>query len=468
MKDHDDTLVPQIPNIRHSRRILIVDDEPDNIRILAEMLTGNYKFCAATSGEEGLEHAFSQEKPDLILLDIIMPGMNGYEVLAELKANKKTRHIPVICVTVMGRDTDELRGFELGAVDYITRPFSAATVNARVKAHLELSQYRGHLERMVHERTRRIRKEIRERRRAEERLRLQMGREIEMEKQLRQARKMEAIGTLAGGISHDFNNLLYIMLGHAEMAADHSPRDGIALRCIEQIIRAGRRGAELVRQILSFSRQGEQERHPIRIQPVLKETLKLLGGSLPSAIRIRQDIDEKCGHILGDTVRIHQIVMNLCTNAYHAMRDKGGVLDIRLAESDHAGTQSPANACPLSDSTRGPAKYVHLTVKNSGHGMDEATMSKIFDPYFTSKEIGDGTGLGLSTVYSIVREYGGSICVDSLPGEGSTFHIFFPMCESANPVVSEPEDSRPPKPARCAGTVLITDDEDRQDERNEA
>ncbi|RLC18685.1 MAG: hypothetical protein DRI57_08080, partial [Deltaproteobacteria bacterium] len=260
------------------RKILIVDDEPDNIRILAKTLTGDYKVIGATSGREALECAACEEIFDLILLDIVMPDMDGYEVLRRLKTDKKTRNIPVICISIMGEDIDEARGFELGAVDYIGRPFSPLTVNARVRTHLELKHYSSHLEYMVQERTaeldksnRKLREEILERKRTEEQLCLKIANEIEMEKQLRQAHNLESLGILTSGIAHDFNNILFVILGYSQIATDSVPCDSKPFKCLEQIIMAGKRGADLVNQILTFGQGAGQETQVMRIQPVIRE-----------------------------------------------------------------------------------------------------------------------------------------------------------------------------------------------------
>lgn len=427
---------------KKQRKILIVDDEPDNIRMLAKTLTGDYKVIGATSGREALECVACEEIFDLILLDIVMPDMDGYEVLRRLKAEKKTRSIPVICVTIMGEDINEARGFELGAVDYIGRPFSPLTVNARMRAHLDLKHYRDHLESMVQERTaaldnsnRKLREEILERKRAEEQLRLKIARETEMEKQLRQAQNLESLGTLTSGIAHDFNNILFIILGYSQIAMDNVPRDSKPFKCLEQVIMAGKRGADLINQILTFGQGAGQETQIMRIQPVIREALKLVRGSLPPSIKIRQNIDEGCGPVMASITHIYQVIMNLLTNAYHAMRDSGGVLEVRLKEVNDSRPQSVGGQLHLRPDNKQQAiplqRYAQLTVKDTGHGMDKTTMEKIFDPYFTTKKIGEGTGLGLSTVYGIVQEHQGAISIDSTPGHGTIFDIFLPVHKPA-------------------------------------
>ncbi|MFH1010889.1 MAG: PAS domain S-box protein [bacterium] len=248
-----------------------------------------------------------------------------------------------------------------------------------------------------------------------------------LEGQLRQAQKMEAIGTLAGGIAHDFNNILMAMLGYAEMAKIDLSEGSLAQSDLEEILRAGRRAKDLVRQILAFSRQIEQERKPITLHPVIKEVLRLLRASLPSTIEIRQNIDTNCGVVLADATQIHQVLMNLCSNAHHAMREKGGVLGVELSKIEVDADS--ARAVP----NLREGSYVRLTVSDTGHGMDRATMERIFEPFFTTKGVGEGTGMGLATVHGIVTSHGGAITVYSEPDKGTTFRIYLPRLEAEAP-----------------------------------
>jgi len=240
-----------------------------------------------------------------------------------------------------------------------------------------------------------------------------------LEFQLRQAQKMEAIGTLAGGIAHDFNNILASMIGFTEMAAKES-RPDVRHRYHDRVLQACTRAKNLINQILSFSRKQEQELSPLDVKLILKEALILLRATLPSTIEIRHHISREKTHVLADPTQIHQIIINLCTNAAHAMRDKGGILDIRLSDVD---IQHP-ELIPHPDLPVG--SYVVLSVSDTGHGIDPAAKDKIFDPFFTTKNAGDGTGLGLSVVYGIVKRCGGAIDVVSEVGQGTTFTIYLP------------------------------------------
>ncbi|MGZ6292546.1 MAG: PAS domain S-box protein, partial [Syntrophales bacterium] len=251
-------------------------------------------------------------------------------------------------------------------------------------------------------------------------------REMRLERELRQAHKMEAIGTLAGGIAHDFNNILMAIIGYTEMALYKMPEGTTPVRRdLEQVRKAGYRARDLVNQILTFSHQSDQERKVIDIVPTVKEALKLLRSSLPSTIEIRQDIaipPEK-GVILADPTQIHQVLMNLCTNAAHAMRDKGGILSVSLA-SVEAATYLVSRYPDLK-----PGPYVRLTVGDTGHGVDPSILERIFDPYFTTKGPGEGTGMGLAVVQGIVKRHGGMITVQSEIGKGTSFHLLFPRIE---------------------------------------
>jgi PAS domain S-box-containing protein len=272
-----------------------------------------------------------------------------------------------------------------------------------------------------------------------------------LEDQLRQAQKMEAIGTLAGGIAHDFNNMLAPILGYSEMAlARISPSDPLAAD-LQQVITAAGRAKGLVQQILAFSRQAPQERKPLQPQLVVQEALKLLRASLPSTIEIREEIPADCGTIQADPTQLHQIIMNLGTNAYHAMRETGGVLGVRLTKVtiDDAGT--------VPGSELEPGEYVMIDVSDTGCGMEQKMLAHIFDPYFTTKVKGEGTGLGLSVVHGIVKSYQGHIAVYSEPGKGSSFHVYLPrMAESPSLNAAVHSEAIPTGTER----LLVVDDEE--------
>lgn len=244
---------------------------------------------------------------------------------------------------------------------------------------------------------------------------------IKLEKQLRQAQKMEAIGTLAGGIAHDFNNILSIINGYTELAKEEVPEGSSVREKLDRVLYGGNRAKDLVQQILAFSRQKQAERFPVELTPIVKESIKMLRPTLPTNIEINKYIQQDCGLVLADPTGINQIIMNLCTNAYHAMEDTGGKLDISLKEKILSAEDL------VSEPNIKPGTFIHLSVADSGLGIPPEIRDKIFDPYFTTKKTGKGTGLGLSIVLGIVKSYGGFISLYSELGQGTVFHVFLPI-----------------------------------------
>jgi PAS domain S-box-containing protein len=248
--------------------------------------------------------------------------------------------------------------------------------------------------------------------------------------QLQQAQKMEAIGTLAGGIAHDFNNILSAIYGYTELSLAELPDGSPVKSYIKNMYDAANRARELVKQILTFSRQETQQQSPVEVHIIIKEALKLLRASIPSTIEIRQNIDSHCGSVFASPTQVHQIIMNLCTNAYHAMRETGGVLSVFLMPRNLVNSEV-INGLVL---PAGP--YLQLEVSDTGHGMDEKTIDRIFEPYFTTKAKGEGTGLGLSVVHGIIKGQGGQITVTSEPGIGTTFNIYWPVIKQSESLVA--------------------------------
>jgi len=269
------------------------------------------------------------------------------------------------------------------------------------------------------------------------------------EAQLRQAQKMEAIGTLAGGIAHDFNNILMAIIGHADLAKMKLPGDSEVIYNLNQVKSAGERAKRLIQQILAFSRMGEQQRIALSLTPLIKEALKFLKSTLPTSIEIRDYLEADPGIIEADATQIHQIVMNFCTNAEHAMREEGGTLHVKLIRVE----VDRQTALQHHELHTGP--HVRLTVTDTGCGMEPETLEHIFDPYFTTKEVGEGTGLGLSVVHGIVNTHGGAITVKSEPGKGTTFHVYFPIIEKEEKLQERSEGPLPTGNER----ILFVDDE---------
>lgn len=527
--------------------ILVVDDDEANRELLRDLLeVQGHEVVEAENGGAALE-LVQNCLPDVILLDVMMPVMDGFEVCQRLKEDPKTAPIPVIMITALQEREDRLRGIKAGANDFLTKPIDKEDVILRLKnavytkrlhdqirdQNLELqdkneqlkeaARLRDVVERITrYELGERIKEqqclyaiseisgrsdisleeilqavvdvispgwqypkitcvrfsiedkkyttdnfqETEWRQRCEvlvdnenigeievyylkerpeedegpflkeeadliqaiaehlsliiERFRAEETQE-KLEAQLLQAQKLETIGTLAGGIAHDFNNILVPIIGFTEMSIDEIIENEDVNNNLDEVLLAAKRAKELVKQILAFSRQNEKELAPLHIQPVIKEILKLLRASIPSTVEIKHHIENKDTTIMADPTQVHQLIMNLCTNAYQAMLEKGGILTVSLSEVE-IDTHDY-----ISESGLKPRRYANITVSDTGHGMDKKTMEKIFDPYFTTKQVGEGTGLGLAVVYGIVKDYRGDITVSSEPGKGTTFNVYLPV-----------------------------------------
>ena len=271
----------------------------------------------------------------------------------------------------------------------------------------------------------------------------------QLEERLRHSQRMETVGTLAGGIAHDFNNILGIIMGYAQMALLTPPEKTDMPRYLREILKASTRAKDLVKQILTFSRQSYQERNPLLIKPLVEEALRMMRMSLPAAIEIRHNLKSGLSPVLSDPSQIDQVLMNLCTNAGHAMQDSGGVLEVKLDEWE-INVGDPDLSIDMK-----PGRYQVLTVSDTGHGMDASVKERIFDPFFTTKGPGKGTGLGLSVVHGIIKSHGGKINCHSVPGKGTTFQVYFPTVEEEPSERPEQFDSIPLGRER----ILFVDDE---------
>jgi PAS domain S-box-containing protein len=268
--------------------------------------------------------------------------------------------------------------------------------------------------------------------------------------QLLQAQKMEAIGTLAGGVAHDFNNILGAIIGYTELAQEDVPAGSSAAANLGEVLKAALRAREHVRQILTFSRQSEPERKPVRLTPVVREALSMLRATLPSTVRIESELVAQADHTIAAPAQLHQVLVNLCANAGHAMRERGGTLRVRLEnETLPPGARPAGRSLPA-------GLYLRLAVSDTGHGIPADVIPRVFEPFFTTKPVGEGTGLGLSVVHGIVQGHGGAIAVESAPGLGATFTVWLP---AAGPVQKN-DSVHPWKLAGCGQRVLLVDDEE--------
>jgi len=368
------------------KKLLIVDDIPENLTILYKTLHDDYEIIGANNGQDALKLAQSAA-PDLILLDIMMPDMNGYEVCRILKKQESTRDIPVIFITALIEETDEVKGFGLGAVDYITKPFKPAILKRRIKTHLELKQ-------------------------------AEKDRQL-FEQQLQQSQKLESLGMLAGGIAHDFNNLLTIIMGHCCMISMDPDN---ATDQVFPIQKAAERAAGLCSQMLAYAGKAMITKSEINMSLLVQETINMMKTTIPKNVIIKPDLAADVPFIHGDASQFGQIVMNLLINSSEAVGEEQGEVSVTLkatvfkpghVDKDHLGKVIP------------PGYYACLEVTDNGCGMDDETKSRIFEPFYTTKFT--GRGLGMSATLGIIKAHNGSLQLTSHPGQGTTVSVLLPI-----------------------------------------
>ena len=528
--------------------ILIADDNPDNLKVLSWLLKEQgYKVRAATNGKQALD-SFLAEPPDLVMLDIQMPKMDGYEVCRLIKKQACYRLIPVIFISAMDEAFNKTLAFEAGASDYITKPIQAEEVLARVKTHLNLYRYQKELEDKNRElleqfkatfeqaavglahidietgqylkvnqrfadilgyskdellkktvieithpdfyeqdfsKTQQLKNKelacfvnekkyltadgstvwckitesfVAHKHKETPGYLLSIIEDISQTKRMEREQKkyerlvlrmqrMEAIGTLAGGIAHDFNNILSAIIGFTEIALIETPKGTRLEEHLLEVYSAGKRATELVKQILAVSRQSDEKPTPIQPQMIVKEVLKLIRSTTPAFIEVEQRISTDAS-IMGNATQIHQLLMNLCTNAVQAMEETGGILNVSVTEV----------VLDKKDLLIGmkPGPYVEIRVCDTGTGINPELIQFIFDPYFTTKGPGEGTGLGLATVQGIIKTYEGKIDVASQPGKGATFTIHLPVSKES----TEQQTLEPRNLPFGKENILLVDDEE--------
>jgi signal transduction histidine kinase len=428
--------------------ILAVDDDPNNLAVIRDCLTGyNYSVLVAEDGESAVKRA-DYAKPDLILLDIMMPGIDGYETCRRLKLQPGSCDIPVIFMSALAEAGQKVQGLKAGAVDFVTKPFHQEELLARIGVHLsnrelnrKLKEANELLELRVDERTHEL---------AEANLKLQVetAEKLAMQEQLRHSQKMEAIGTMAGGIAHDFNNILTLIMGLGSVLHDSLENNRALQRHANEILTASEKAAKLTRGLLAFSRKQVIEPKPEKVNELVRAIESILKRVIGADIELCCSLTEEELVIMADGGQIEQVLMNLAVNARDAMPG-GGRLAIRT-EYLQLDEKPPGTALK-----QGP--YVRIEVSDNGCGIDEETLKRIYEPFFTTKEIGKGTGLGLSIVYGIVRQHGGDICVTSQPGLGTTFTIYLPLLlSSVLPAAFETTQT----PRRGTETILLAEDDD--------
>ena len=394
-------------------RLLIVDDEFINVAVLANVFSANYTIFFAKNGYEALEIAL-RERPDLILLDIMMPEISGYEVCTQLKLNSCTLDIPIIFISAIeDGGKSEVYGLELGAVDYIHKPFNPEVIKKRVDNHIEIKAEKALAASQI------------DRWRNENDLLLRVH----------HLQKLESISRLTAGIAHDFNNILMCMLGYNEMnKMDSKDITNESLRAsiennTKQIDLAGKRAVELINKMLTYCRQND-DIEVTNIQPtqsVIQEVLDMLRPGLTSRITLETVFD--CDEMIQiDAIDLHQIVTNLAVNARDAMKERLGVITISLKKTTNSNTHCLACASMIE------GDFIELCVADNGTGIEPTIIGRLFDPFFTTKPQGEGTGLGLSAVSGIVHKSSGHLLVESNQTEfnhGTTFKLLFPISVKA-------------------------------------
>ena len=404
-------------------RILIVDDDQKILESMKALLIyKGYEIDTTINPKDALIY-LNQGIFDLALLDVMMPEMTGFELLDSLdRANIDTMFMMMTGDASMDYAVEAVRKM---ANDYIRKPFEPDELLVRVE--LILKQKRSRDERKKVE--------------AEKK---------NLEKLLLHSQKMETIGTLAGGIAHDFNNMLCIIIGSAELALASVNTDDTVGQYLNKILTASTRAEEMVRRLLSFSRIANSEKKPVELKNILDESLKLLNSSLQTNIEIRSQFSDKNFPIMGNSTQMNQVIINLCNNAAHAMDESGGILAIKLDEV----TLNEKQAC-FGDFK--PGKYARLSVTDTGHGIDSKIIERIFDPYFTTKGPGKGTGMGLAMVHGIVKNHGGGIQVRSEVGKGTQFEILLPSIDAVVSAAPAPSKKVSPKGEE---RILLVDDEE--------
>jgi signal transduction histidine kinase len=412
-------------------KVLVVDDAVSTVRMLTHMLKHQgYEVLPAYSGQEGLDRA-AAERPDAILLDLMMPGMDGIDVCRRLKADTQLGMIPVILVTAKDMDEDVVRGLDAGADDYVTKPLNHQVLIARLRAAIRVKE--GHD--LLAQANENLRSEIRERLKAEETLR-------KKDEELRQSQKLEALGLLAGGVAHEFNNALQAIIGYSEAIQGKLCSEDASYRYSEQILEVAGGAANIARQLLGFSRQQRLEPEYVDANQVVADLAKLVGPILGKCITLSLTLGAKAAIVHADAGGLQQALLNLCLNARDAMPN-GGQLTISTANA------GPGEALPESGSATKATGCLLIGVADTGCGMLPEVIERIFDPFYTTKGVGKGSGLGLALVHGIVQQHGGTIRVSSEPGNGTAFTICLPTAH-VSPAVAVPSHIR--------HSVLITND----------
>lgn len=551
-------------NAADALQVLVVDDTPENLRLMSEILLSNgYRVRAAPSGYLALK-TVAIELPDLILLDVKMPDMDGYEVCRRLKSEERSRMVPVIFISALDETADKVRAFRAGGVDYVTKPFQREEILARVETHLGLRRLQMHMEELVRQRTAEletlnktlreseekyrnifenalegifqatpegrflnvnpaaakmhgyrssremmtsisdiehqvfvdpaqgkrftdiiekegrveafeieaykkngekiwvsltarsvcdgdgailyyegISEDITERKRAEDE-------KARLRSQLLQAQKMEALGELASGVAHDFNNILTALIGYGNLLTMGMEADDPLREYADQILASSEKAANLTQSLLAFGRKRAIELKPRNVNTVIRGMEKLLRRLLTEDIELKVMLTEESdASVMADITQLDQVLMNLASNARDAM-PRGGRLCIETEETEIDDEFREAHGFGE------PGRYVRISVSDTGCGIDEKTKERMFEPFFTTKDLGKGTGLGLAIVYGIVKQHNGYISIHSEPGQGTVFGVYLPAIEGKSEETRQTFQDTP----GGTETILVADDSD--------
>ncbi len=416
--------------------ILLVDDLPENLQILSNMFKNNsHTILVATSGKEALA-LVHKVYPDIILLDIMMPEMDGFEVCLELKTNRDTKNIPIIFITAKDEPQTIAKGFELGAVDYVTKPFNSTELRARVNTQIREKKNRD----LILEMNARLRQEMK--------IRQQISEEkAKIESQVGHTRKMEAIAALAGGVAHEFNNALNVITGSIELLKMSHSDDAIIMKNVNRMLASSDRMVHLTSQLLAYARGGKYRPDIMSLGLFVKQSLPILQHTIKNTIHLETDLDQDRFRIEADSVQMQMVLSDILTNASEAI-EKEGV--IRITTQDLFVDQTLLKEHP--ELKLGP--YVCLTIQDNGEGMNAETLAKVFEPFFTTKF--HGRGLSLAAVYGIIKNHNGFISLDSELGTGATVRIYIPA-KLISPAETIAQDEIPNK---GVGTILVIEDEE--------
>jgi signal transduction histidine kinase len=429
-------------------KLLAIDDNRDNLTtlkaVVGEVLPDGV-LLTALNGLRGIELARAED-PDVILLDIVMPGLDGFAVCRKLKADERLQAIPVIFLTALRTDRESrVKALETGAEGFLSKPLDAQELVAQIRAMAKLKaanlmkrQETEHLAALVAERTRELEQELADRKR------------VEVEQELLQAQKLESVGRLAGGVAHDFNNLLMGIMGYADLCRDALPADHPNREWLDEITADAQRSADITRQLLAFARKQTITPKVLDLNDALTGMLKMLRRLIGEDIDLVWMPGASLGPVRIDPSQIDQVLANLCVNARDAISGTGRIT------IETANVAIDAAHCACHEGVV-PGDYVLLAVSDDGCGMEKSVLAHLFEPFFTTKELGKGTGLGLATVYGIVKQNNGFISVYSEPQRGTTFRVYLPRfagAATATTVVRRAE-----APRGRGETVLLVEDE---------